>query len=397
VSYPNNPRVWLSLIVAAFNGVDIEYDFKDFKMGETNRTPEFLAVNPFGKVPTLFTDATHGVFESKAIARFVAKSGNGSMYGGDSLAQGQVDGWLDWCALTFEAANFQWIGPIMGYLKYNKKIEQEAVKKIKGNMQFLNKYLSTRTFLVGERLTLADVAIFLALGAMVKMVFDEKFRKPYGHVFRWFKTIAAMDKVTAVTGELVWCETPMKWVPPKKDKKQKGKKKQQQQKKKPKPKDEFADLEKSSFSIEDFKTHYANDDPRTQSIPFLMKNFDSKGWSMWKADFKYQEENEFAFKSRNLVGGMFNRISAKLKKYAFACCDFVGEESGPHDITQFWIIRGQKLPQLLLDCDDSELYDWVKIDFDADSTPDLVMNMLGWDEKCVVNGKPWLCSKLFGM
>jgi len=42
-SYPVNPRVLKSEIVAAFNGVKVEA-LPNFTMGVTNKTPEFLAV-----------------------------------------------------------------------------------------------------------------------------------------------------------------------------------------------------------------------------------------------------------------------------------------------------------------------------------------------------------------
>lgn len=38
-----------TLIVSEFNGVKVELT-KDFQMGVTNKTPEFIKMNPIGKV-----------------------------------------------------------------------------------------------------------------------------------------------------------------------------------------------------------------------------------------------------------------------------------------------------------------------------------------------------------
>ena len=38
-----------TLIVSEFNGVKVELA-KDFQMGVTNKTPEFIKMNPIGKV-----------------------------------------------------------------------------------------------------------------------------------------------------------------------------------------------------------------------------------------------------------------------------------------------------------------------------------------------------------
>eukprot|EP01047_Picozoa_sp_COSAG01_P047257 COSAG01_NODE_4499_length_4972_cov_95.509542_4_plen_116_part_00 len=67
-TFPGNPRANKALIAAKYNGIDITIP-AGFVMGETNRTPEFLALNPLGKVPTLETPEG-GIFESNAIARY---------------------------------------------------------------------------------------------------------------------------------------------------------------------------------------------------------------------------------------------------------------------------------------------------------------------------------------
>ena len=43
----------------------------------------------------------------------------------------------------------------------------------------LNEHLKFRSFLVADRLSLADVIVFVNLLPAYKMVFDEKFRKPF--------------------------------------------------------------------------------------------------------------------------------------------------------------------------------------------------------------------------
>eukprot|EP01052_Picozoa_sp_SAG31_P049662 SAG31_NODE_10978_length_1076_cov_1.342886_1_plen_74_part_10 len=67
-TYPGNPRANKALISAQYNGVEIVIP-KGFVMGETNKTPEFLKLNPLGKVPVLET-AEGGIFESNAIAHY---------------------------------------------------------------------------------------------------------------------------------------------------------------------------------------------------------------------------------------------------------------------------------------------------------------------------------------
>ncbi|XP_031259607.1 elongation factor 1-gamma 2-like isoform X3 [Pistacia vera] len=72
-----------ALIVAEYNGVQVKL-VDNFKLGVTNKSPEFLKLNPIGKVPVLETPDGL-VFESNAIARYVARSNAGNSLHGSSL------------------------------------------------------------------------------------------------------------------------------------------------------------------------------------------------------------------------------------------------------------------------------------------------------------------------
>ncbi|WP_420726335.1 glutathione S-transferase N-terminal domain-containing protein, partial [Hwanghaeella sp. LZ110] len=66
-----NKNAFKALIAAEYSGIKVELT-KDFEMGVSNKTPEFLKMNPLGKVPVLETP-DGPVFESNAIARYVAR------------------------------------------------------------------------------------------------------------------------------------------------------------------------------------------------------------------------------------------------------------------------------------------------------------------------------------
>jgi Glutathione S-transferase, N-terminal domain len=51
-TYPGNKNAFKALIAAQYVGVDIDVP-SDFQMGVTNKTPEFLKLNPNGKVNIL--------------------------------------------------------------------------------------------------------------------------------------------------------------------------------------------------------------------------------------------------------------------------------------------------------------------------------------------------------
>ena len=69
-TYAGNVHALQSLIVARYNGVEIE--LPPFEMGKDNKTKAFLAKSPMGKVPVLETPEGC-ICEAGAIARYVAR------------------------------------------------------------------------------------------------------------------------------------------------------------------------------------------------------------------------------------------------------------------------------------------------------------------------------------
>ena len=97
----------------------------------------------------------------------------------------------------------------------------------------------------------------------------------------------------------------------------------------------------SPFVLDQFKRVYSNEDIEQKAIPFLWENFDKEGWSLWLADYKYNDELKMSFMAANLIGGMFQRLD-KLHKYAFASVLIFGEDY-KLTISGVWLLRGQQL------------------------------------------------------
>ena len=97
----------------------------------------------------------------------------------------------------------------------------------------------------------------------------------------------------------------------------------------------------SSFNLDAFKRVYSNEDTATKAVPYFWENFDPEGWSIWKADYNYNDDLKYLFMSSNLVSGMMQRLD-KLRKYAFASVLILGQDND-NCISGIWVMRGQEL------------------------------------------------------
>lgn len=155
---PNSRKV---TAVVAHLGLDCETQIVDLSKGE-NKTPEFLAVNPNGKVPAL-SDGDFSLWESNSIMSYLCSKVDTDLWP-NSDARYDITRWMNW-----ELAHWgRWISTY-GYETLLKAMfgqggPDEAVLKEAGGFigrfaRVLDDHLAKRDFLVGEGLTLADFSV----------------------------------------------------------------------------------------------------------------------------------------------------------------------------------------------------------------------------------------------
>ncbi|KAL4705782.1 hypothetical protein ACJJTC_016376 [Scirpophaga incertulas] len=400
-TYPENFRAYKALIAAQYSGADVKVA-PNFVFGETNKSEAFLKKFPAGKVPAYeSTDGKVLLTESNAIAYYVA---NEQLRGGasGSVEAARVLQWASWADAELLPAACAWVFPHLGIMQYNKQNVERAKNDLIAALRVLDAHLLTRTFLVTERVTLADIVVFCTLLHAYQHVLDPSVRSSLVNVTRWWMTIAHQPHVKKVVSAPSLCAAPPVYDPkkfqelaPKKEggKKEKKEKKQEPPKKKEEPepmddfeekpkesKDPFDAMPKGSFNMDDFKRCYSNED-EAKSIPYFWEKFDPEHYSIWFAEYKYPEELAKVFMSCNLITGMFQRLD-KMRKQAFASVCLFGADNDS-SISGVWVWRGQELV-FPLSSDwqvDYESYDWRKLDPSSEETKRLVQEYFSWSGK----------------
>jgi glutathione S-transferase len=139
-----------------------------------NSTPEYLAMNPNGLVPTL-RDGNLVLWESHAIVRYLAGSyGAGTLFPTDPRQRAIVDQWTDWTATTFQPA---WIGVFWLLVRtpaaeHDRAAIDKSIQATSRCFEMLEKRLGQAPFLGGDRLTYADIAAGVSLYRWTTMEID---------------------------------------------------------------------------------------------------------------------------------------------------------------------------------------------------------------------------------
>ena len=174
---------------------------------------------------------------------------------------------------------------------------------------------------------------------------------------------------------------------PKEKKKEEPKKKEVKKEKEPeeepmpaaaKKADPLDPLPKGSFDLEDWKRFYSNND-EDKSCEYFWTKFDPECYSIWRGDYRYNNELTQVFMSCNLMGGMFQRLD-KLNKNAFASACVFGENNN-NSISAIWVFKGQELAFDLNEDwqTDYSSYEWKKLDPSAPETKTMVNQYWKWE------------------
>ncbi|BAN27197.1 glutathione S-transferase family protein [Caballeronia insecticola] len=127
-----------------------------------NGEPDYLAMNPMGRVPTL-VDGDFVLWESNSIIRYLAMQyGSGStLYPADPKVRASADRWLDWVLSTLQPAE----RPVFwGYIR-TSPAERDTAKlaaaasETEKLWRVVDAHLQGRDFLEGSTFTLADLVI----------------------------------------------------------------------------------------------------------------------------------------------------------------------------------------------------------------------------------------------
>ncbi len=129
------------------------------------RTPEFLAINPLGKIPAL-VDGDFTLAESNAMLVYIAERyGRSRFFSVDPRARAGILRWLFWEASAWQPALASALAPCVGHRLLPKVLPAPSAPpdwksaQLTPLLAYLDAELESRAFLCGSNVTIADFSV----------------------------------------------------------------------------------------------------------------------------------------------------------------------------------------------------------------------------------------------
>lgn len=181
-----SPYVRKARIVVIEKSLDC--DFVEEIPGTANT--RFSQLNPLAKIPVLEISESHALYDSPVIAEYL------DSLSGDALIPG--DGDERWEVQRYHALGDGILDAVVARMQENRRPEQlrmdEAIekqeKKVASALASLNHAVHEREFLVGDRYTMADLAIGVAL-EYIDLRYAHDWRNQFPELAFWLASISA--------------------------------------------------------------------------------------------------------------------------------------------------------------------------------------------------------------
>ncbi|MET0968088.1 MAG: glutathione S-transferase family protein [Tardiphaga sp.] len=149
-------------------------------MNGGSRTPEFLRLNAAGQVPTVVLDDGRALAQSNAIIRYLARGS--TLIPSDAFDAAKMDEWLFWEQYSHEPYIAVCRMQMLYLGKAVSDLDPEKIRRGYAALARMEHQLAATRFLVGDQVTLADLALF----AYTRVAHEGGFHLDgYGSITRW--------------------------------------------------------------------------------------------------------------------------------------------------------------------------------------------------------------------
>ncbi|KAJ0414067.1 glutathione S-transferase [Aspergillus carlsbadensis] len=188
--------------VAKANGLELD-------IRETPRTPEHLSISKLGKVPAFQGEDGFQLFECMAIALYItSQNGETTLLGASKKEYAQIIKWMSFFNTEIVILMTQQLLPQLGVIPYDKDQVELFTNMTERSVGVVEEYLQDRVFLVGDRLSLADLFCAGNISLGFQFFYGKAWRQQHPNVSRWYEMVCHQPIYAAVTDQFQLLDEP---------------------------------------------------------------------------------------------------------------------------------------------------------------------------------------------
>jgi elongation factor 1-gamma len=319
--------------------------FEDADLEDISKRNSYAKKTPTTTLPYL--EAYQGnISESISIETFLANKFKPDLLGSTTLERAKVNQWIEFASCEIQKCLQEIIYPIFNWKELNKEMTENANEKLKQHILILEKQFEHgKKYILGDKITLADVVSFRYLRFFMMLHFPENLRKSlFPKVTKWFENIMQTPEAIEAYGRTILCKKQIKPLNIKIDRSKRMELLKNPKVKKEKNKLDF--LPPSSFNLEHFKNEFLEEKGNKDKImEKFWEKFDPKGYSLWWMEYKnLNTEGKKLFRMKNSKNFFLERIDEDFRNYSFGIHGVYGNE-GDYKVRGVWVWRGTEIPK----------------------------------------------------
>ena len=316
--------------------------FIDADLEDMTTRNSYALKTPTTTLPFLQTNLGN-ISESIAIQIFLSKKYKPELLGTNVFERAKINQWIEFANCEIQNCAKELIYPIFQGKKNDNKDNDNSDKKLKKYLIILEKeFKKGNKYIMGNKLTLADIVLFRYLRFFFMFYLTEKIRNSLcPKLTSWFENIMNTSEAIEAYGRTLLCKKQLKPLEIKIET-NKNKKETKKEIKKENPLDL---IPPSKFDINNFKKEFCENRNKKEAMEKFWKDFDPKGYSLWLIEYQNLEsEGKKLLRMKNSKNFFLERIDDDFKKYSFGVHGVYGNNN-EFKVKGLWMWRGEDIPE----------------------------------------------------
>ena len=322
--------------------VKSKINFIDADLEDTKKRNTYAQKTPTTTLPFLETK-NGNISESISIEIFLAKKHKPEILGSNAFEHAKINQWIEFANCEIQNCAKELIYPIFKGKKPENKGNENDDKKFKKYLSLLEKeFKKGNKFIMGNKLTLADIVLFRYLRFFFMFYLTEKIRNSLcPKLTLWFENIMNTQEAIEAYGRTLLCKKQLKPL----DIKIEKNKNKNEPKKEIKKENPLDFLPPSKFDLDNFKKDFCENSNKKEVMEKFWKDFDPKGYSLWLIEYQNLEsEGKKLFRMKNSKNFFLERFDDDFKRYSFGVHGVYGNNN-EFKVKGLWMWRGEDIPE----------------------------------------------------